>query len=86
MVTVWDRKKCPVSLSPWIRYFSHIVLPSIDAALDYIRNWNEEQERELTLAQRDLLRRGDARLVDPETRVEYVLVPVAEDFALESVR
>jgi hypothetical protein len=39
---------------------------------------DEDDERELTLAQMDLLRRGDARLVDPETGEEYVLVPVAE--------
>jgi hypothetical protein len=39
---------------------------------------DEEQERELTLAQMDLLRRGDARLVDPETGEAYVLVPVVE--------
>ena len=32
----------------------------------------------LALAQMDLLRRGDSRLVDPETGEEYVLVPVAE--------
>ncbi len=39
---------------------------------------DEDQERELTLSQMDLLRKGDARLVDPETGEEYVLVPVAE--------
>src|SRR4051794_36102122 len=39
---------------------------------------DEDDERELTLAQMDLLRKGDARLVDPETGEEYVLVPVAE--------
>lgn len=39
---------------------------------------DEDDERELTLAQMDLVRRGDARLVDPETGDEYVLVPVAE--------
>ncbi len=39
---------------------------------------DEDQERELTLAQMDLLRKGDARLVDPETGEEYVLVSVAE--------
>ena len=38
----------------------------------------EDDERELTLAQMELLRRGDARLVDPETGEVYVLVPVAE--------
>ncbi len=39
---------------------------------------HEDGERELTLDQMALLRRGDARLVDPETGEEYVLVPVAE--------
>ncbi len=39
---------------------------------------DEDGERELTLDQMALLRRGDARLVDPETGEEYVLVPVAE--------
>ncbi len=39
---------------------------------------DEEGGRELTLDQMDLLRRGDARLVDPETGEEYVLVPLAE--------
>ena len=39
---------------------------------------DEDDERELTIAQMDLLRRGDARLVDPETGEEYILVPVAE--------
>jgi hypothetical protein len=39
---------------------------------------DEDDARELTLAQMDLLRRGDARLVNPETGEEYVLVPVAE--------
>jgi hypothetical protein len=39
---------------------------------------DEDGRRELTLDQMDLLRRGDARLVDPETGEEYVLVPVAE--------
>jgi hypothetical protein len=39
---------------------------------------DEEQERELTMAQRDLLRNGHARLKDPDTGEEYVLVPVAE--------
>jgi hypothetical protein len=39
---------------------------------------DEDGRRELTLDQRGLLRRGDARLVDPETGAEYVLVPVAE--------
>lgn len=39
---------------------------------------DEEQERELTLDQMHLLRKGDARLVDPETGEEYVLVPVAD--------
>ena len=34
--------------------------------------------RELTPDQMSLLRRGDARLVDPETGEQYVLVPVAE--------
>ncbi len=39
---------------------------------------DEDGERELTLDQMGLLRRGDARLVDPETGEQYVLVPVAE--------
>ena len=39
---------------------------------------DEEQERELTMAQQDLVRRGEARLKDPETGEEYVLVPVSE--------
>jgi hypothetical protein len=34
-----------------------------------------DQERELTLAQRDLLRSGELRLTDPETGKTYVLVP-----------
>src|SRR5438309_2261675 len=35
---------------------------------------DEEEERQLTLAQRDLLRKGDPRLVDPDTGETYVLV------------
>ena len=38
-----------------------------------------EQEKELTIAQYDILRReGRLHLTDPETGEEYVLVPVAE--------
>lgn len=39
---------------------------------------DEDQERELTLAQRDLVRRGQNRLVDPDTGTTYVLVPEDE--------
>ena len=38
----------------------------------------QDRGRELTPEQMDLLRRGDARLVDPETGEQYVLVPEAE--------
>ena len=41
-----------------------------------------DDERELTPDQVALLRRGDARLFDPETGEEYVLVPVAEYICL----
>ncbi|MBO0700438.1 MAG: hypothetical protein J2P46_18720 [Zavarzinella sp.] len=43
-----------------------------------------EQERELTLAQRDLLRRGELRLTDPDTGKTYVLVPEDEYDRLHS--
>jgi hypothetical protein len=43
-----------------------------------------EQERELTPAQRDLLRRGERRLTDPETGKTYVLVPEDEYDRLRS--
>lgn len=39
---------------------------------------DEDQERELTLTQRDLLRRGEVRLTDPDTGTTYVLVPADE--------
>jgi hypothetical protein len=39
---------------------------------------DEDQERELTLAQRDLLRRGERRLTDPDTGTTYVLVTEEE--------
>jgi hypothetical protein len=39
---------------------------------------DEEQERWLTLAQRDLLRKGELRLIDPDTGAEFVVVPAAE--------
>jgi hypothetical protein len=39
---------------------------------------DEEQERELTLAQRDRVRRGHLRLTDPDTGTTYVLVPEDE--------
>lgn len=49
-----------------------------DIAVQLIRELrgplDEEQERELTLAQREILHRGDARLVDPDTGEFYVLV------------
>lgn len=51
---------------------------SVKAIRDMRGPLDEDQERELTLDQMALLRRGDARLVDPETGEEYVLVPVAE--------
>src|SRR4051794_14441563 len=37
--------------------------------------FDEDDERKWTLAKMALLRKGDARLVDPETGEEYVLVP-----------
>ena len=52
--------------------FSNKVIREMRGSID------EDDERELTLDQMDLLRRGDARLVDPETGEEYVLVPVAQ--------
>jgi hypothetical protein len=53
--------------------FSVRVIRELRGALD------EAQERELTVAQCDLLHReGELRLKDPGTGVEYVLVPVAE--------
>jgi hypothetical protein len=58
--------------SPRVLGFGSRAIREMRGALD------EEQERELTLAQMDLLRNGDARLVDPETGEEYVHVPVAE--------
>jgi hypothetical protein len=39
---------------------------------------DEEQERELTLAQREWLHKGEPRLVDPDTGEVYVLVPEDE--------
>ena len=39
---------------------------------------DDEQERELTLAQRDRVRRGQLRLTDPDTGTTYVLVPADE--------
>lgn len=51
--------------------FSVRVIRELRGALD--------EERELTIAQCDLLRReGELRLKDPETGTEYVLVAVAE--------
>lgn len=53
--------------------FSTRVIRELRGALD------DEQERELTIAQSDILRRGEQlRLTDPETGIEYVLVPAAE--------
>jgi hypothetical protein len=54
----------------------------VNIAVDLIReargSLDEEQERELTLTQRALLRRGEVRLRDPETDMMYVLVPEQE--------
>ena len=56
-----------------VEAFSVRVLREMRGAL------NEEQERELTIDQCDLLRRdGQLRLTDPETGIEYVLVPASE--------
>ncbi len=41
---------------------------------------DEDQERELTLAQRDLLKRGPLRLTDPDTGTVYMLV-TEDDYA-----
>src|SRR5438067_355363 len=69
-----DRASETLSQRPGPANFSVQVIREMRGPLD------EEQERELTLAQRDLLRKGDGplKLLDPDTGEEYVLVPVAE--------
>lgn len=48
--------------------FSTQVIRELRGPLD------EEQERELTLAQREILHKGDRRLIDPDTGETYILV------------
>ena len=36
VVVVWNPEMYPI-LSPWVRYFSHVVLPTYDAALEFIK-------------------------------------------------
>ena len=58
------------------------VPPGPDLGVQIIREArgpvDADQDRELTLAQRDLLRRGQLRLTDPDTGTTYVLVPEDE--------
>ena len=46
---------------------------------------DDSQVRELTLAQRDLLRLGQLRLTDPDTGKTYVLVPEDEYLRLRGL-
>jgi hypothetical protein len=45
---------------------------------------DDDQDRELTLAQRDWLRRGELRLTDPDTGKTYIVVPEDEYRRLRS--
>jgi hypothetical protein len=58
------------------------LLPGRDIGTRIIRELrgplDETQERELTLSQSDLIRKGELRLTDPDTGKVYVLVPEEE--------
>jgi len=46
-VVVWNPSTCPI-LSPFVRYYRHVVVPSYDATLDYIRTWRQQRRRRIT--------------------------------------
>lgn len=44
VVIIWNPKIIS-TISPWCRYFASVIVPNVDAALEWIGNWHQQQQR-----------------------------------------